>query len=112
SQPPEFLPFLRRESPTPPAAGIDLGLLHSPPQRGLREIQLPRHDSDRLPALPHDPHCLRLELFRERPSFALAHDTSPTALSSDLGCLQNRGSSHYRVSDGMCVRPDQPSTSG
>jgi hypothetical protein len=44
-----------------------------------------------LAALSDDPHCLCLELLRERPPLALGHDTIPIALSCDLGCLPNWG---------------------
>src|SRR3989441_8381033 len=54
---------VRRSSVPPP--GVDLRLPHPAAQRGLGEIEFPRHRRHGLAALPDQPHRLRLELVRE-----------------------------------------------
>src|SRR5213596_2157461 len=74
-EPPEFFSLLGRERARCPTAGVDLRLPHPAAQRGLGEIEFPRHRRHGLAALPNQPHRLRLELVRELPPLPFGHDT-------------------------------------
>jgi threonine synthase len=73
TQPRQLLALRRRQLAWLTGTCVDLRLVHPDPQRGLRQVQIPRHLRDRPPTLEHQPDRLSLELLRERP--ALAHGT-------------------------------------